>query len=214
MEIQLENIGKRYIHNWIFRNINVDFEGPVHYGILGNNGSGKTTLLKILSGILSPTEGKVKWQLSGQDISDSLPRKISWASPHLELIEEFNLRETLTFHAKFKSWVGNHNTDSLIDLSELRKSIDKPLKYFSSGMKQRVKLILAVMSDVELIILDEPCTNLDEHSIAWYRNLVNQYAAERLLIIGSNDPENECFSCREFFTLEKTFKPVSPKNNF
>lgn len=211
MEIKLENIGKRYIHNWIFRNISTNFDSPVHYGILGNNGSGKTTLLKIISGILSPTAGKMKWQINGKDISDSLPQKISWASPHLELIEEFNLRETLTFHEKFKTWVGNHTVDSLIDISGLRKSSDKPLKYFSSGMKQRVKLIQAVMSDVELTILDEPCTNLDEHSITWYQNLINQYAPERLVIIGSNDPENECFSCREFFTLDNTTKTLSEK---
>ncbi len=206
MKIRLENVGKRYIYNWIFRKVNAHFDSPVHYGIIGNNGSGKTTLLKIISGILPPTEGKIKWQLNDQDLSDSLPKRIGWASPHLELIEDFNLKEILVFHAKFKSWVGNHNVESLIDLSGLRKSIDKPLKYYSSGMKQRVKLVLAVMSDAELIILDEPCTNLDEHSINWYRNLLNQYAMERLVIIGSNDPDNECFSCREFFTLENTTK--------
>jgi ABC-type multidrug transport system ATPase subunit len=207
MEISLENTGKKYIHNWIFNNLNLDFSAPNHYGILGNNGSGKTTLLKVISGILTPSEGKVRWNYQGTDVSEKISRYIGWASPHLELIDEFTLEEILSFHQKFKPWVANQSLASLIKLSGLRKSLDKPLKYYSSGMKQRVKLLVAVMSDVPLIILDEPCTNLDENSIQWYQDLITEFSSDRLLIIGSNDPENECFSCRTFYTLGKD--PVS-----
>ncbi len=203
MEILLENAGKKYIHNWIFRNLNLDFNSPGHYGILGNNGSGKTTLLKIISGILSPSEGRIKWSYKGLDLSEKISQNIGWASPHLELIDEFTLEETLSFHQKFKPWVADQTLQSLIKLSGLKKSINKPLKYYSSGMKQRVKLLMAVMSNVPLIILDEPCTNLDENSIEWYQNLITEFSSDRMLIIGSNDPANECFSCKEFFTLGK-----------
>ncbi len=203
MEISLENTGKKYIHNWIFKNLNLDFSAPNHYGILGNNGSGKTTLLKVISGILSPTEGKVRWNYKGIDVSEKISHYIGWASPHLELIEEFTLEEILSFHQKFKPWIEDQSIPSLINLSGLRKSLDKPLKYYSSGMKQRVKLMVAVMSDVPLIILDEPCTNLDENSIQWYQNLISDFSSDRLLIIGSNDPESECFSCKSFYTLGK-----------
>ncbi len=203
MEIVLENTGKMYLYNWIFRNLNIDFKSSTHYGILGNNGSGKTTLLKVISGILSPSEGKVKWSHKEKDVSEKISRYIGWASPHLELIDEFTLEETLSFHQKFKPWVANYSLPSLIKLSGLKKSIDKPLKYYSSGMKQRVKILMAVMSDVPLIILDEPCTNLDDNSIQWYRNLITEFSSDRLLIIGSNDPGNECFSCKAFYTLGK-----------
>ena len=203
MEILLENAGKKYIHNWIFRNLNLDFISPVHYGILGNNGSGKTTLMKIISGILPPSEGRVKWNHNRVDVSERISGFIGWASPHLELIDEFTLEETLSFHQKFKPWVENHSISSLIKLSGLKKSSEKPLKYYSSGMKQRVKLLMAVMSDVPLIILDEPCTNFDENSIEWYQNLITEFSSDRLLIVGSNDPASECFSCKNFFTLGK-----------
>ena len=203
MEILLENAGKKYIHNWIFRNLNLDFNSPGHYGILGNNGSGKTTLLKIISGILSPSEGRIKWSYKGLDLSEKISQNIGWASPHLELIDEFTLEETLSFHQKFKPWVTDQTLQSLIKLSGLKKSINKPLKYYSSGMKQRVKLLMAVMSNVPLIILDEPCTNLDENSIEWYQNLITEFSSDRMLIIGSNDPANECFSCKTFYTLGK-----------
>ncbi len=198
MNILLQNIGKKYNYHWIFRQINLELDAPAHWGILGNNGSGKTTLLKILSGYLTPSEGDITWRLKNKDISSSVFRFTGIASPHLELIEEFSLRESLLFHSKFRSFIHENNLNSLIKISGLEKSADKPIKYFSSGMKQRVKLLLAVMSDNPLIVLDEPCSNLDERSIEWYKQLIDQYIGDRLLVIGSNDKETECFSCSRF----------------
>jgi ABC-2 type transport system ATP-binding protein len=201
MQIILENTGKKYMHQWIFRDLNADFKSPGHYGILGNNGKGKSTLLKIISGILSPSQGKIRWQNQGADISASVFRYLSMASPHLETIEEFSIKESLLFHQKFKPFLPGHDSDSLIELSGLSRSADKPIKYFSSGMKQRVKLTLAVMSNVPIILLDEPCTNLDNNSVKWYQELIRSYAGNRLFIIASNNKETECFSCNEFLEL-------------
>ena len=201
MKIVLDNIGKRYIHQWIFRNVSMEFDPALHYGILGNNGSGKSTLLKIISGFLHPTEGSVSWHSESRVSADEIFRYIGIASPHLELIEDFSLHETLLFHQKFRQWLPGHDVKSIIQLSGLSKSKDKPLKYFSSGMKQRVKLLLAVMSQQEVVILDEPCSNLDERSVEWYRNLITDYTSNRLLIIGSNDQPTECFSCSRFLNL-------------
>lgn len=201
MNIILQNIGKKYNYHWIFRQISYEWKSPLHLGILGNNGSGKTTLLKVISGFLTPSEGKIKWFLDNKDISDSVFRFTGIASPHLELIEEFSLRESIAFHIKFSGCIENHTPKSLIQISGLEKSADKPIKNFSSGMKQRVKLLLAVMCNNPLIILDEPCSNLDEQSIAWYQQLIEDYSGNRLLIIGSNDKETECFSCKDFINL-------------
>ncbi len=201
MKITLDNTGKKYNYHWIFRNLNQELTGPAHWGILGNNGSGKSTLLKILSGYLSPSEGTIRWN-SGKEISSSdIFRYTGIASPHLELIEEFSLLEILTFHNKFRSFIGNNTVDSVAELTGLANSADKPLRYYSSGMKQRVKLVLALMSNNPLVILDEPCSNLDAQSIAWYQQLVKDHAGDRLLIVGSNDKETECFSCRNFINL-------------
>jgi ABC-2 type transport system ATP-binding protein len=201
LNIILQNIGKKYNYHWIFRQISNEWRSPLHLGILGNNGSGKTTLLKVLSGYLTPSEGTISWILDEKNVSDSIFRYTGIASPHLEIIEEFSLRESIVFHSKFKGLIENHTPKSLIQISGLEKSADKPIKFYSSGMKQRVKLLLAVMSNNPLIILDEPCSNLDEQSIAWYQQLIADYAGNRLLIIGSNDKETECFSCKEFIKL-------------
>ncbi len=201
MKIFLDHIGKKYNYHWILRDLNLELNGPAHWGILGNNGSGKSTLLKILSGFLSPSQGTVKWYHEKEIVHADLFRYLSIASPHLDLIEEFSLREILAFHQKFKPFIREKTVDSLVDLSELCKNADKPLKNYSSGMKQRVKLILAVMSNNPLVILDEPCSNLDEQSISWYQQLIKEYAEDRLLVIGSNDRETECFSCKHFINL-------------
>ncbi len=206
MKIILENTGKKYIHSWIFRNINLELAAPGHYGVLGANGSGKTTLLKTLSGFLPASEGTIHWHLQQKDVSENIFRYVSWASPHLELIEEFTFEEVLLFHQKFKPWVGNHSPSSLIELSGLKYNRSKALKYYSSGMKQRVKLLLAVMSNNPLVILDEPCSNLDAASIEWYRKLLEAHMGDRLLLIGSNDKETECFSCNNFIDISD-FKP-------
>jgi ABC-type multidrug transport system ATPase subunit len=201
LKIHLGNIGKKYNYNWIFRNQNWKFDAPTHVGILGNNGSGKSTFLKVLAGFLSPSEGEIRWVLNEKDVSSSIFRYTGIASPHLELIEEFSLKEIIAFQRKFRKFIGDHDAKSIITLSGLGKNADKPLKYFSSGMKQRVKLLLAVLSDNPLVILDEPCSNLDHQSTMWYRQLLEDNMGDRLLIIGSNDKETECFSCTSFIDL-------------
>ncbi len=204
MNIVLEKIGKKFMHKWIIKQLDLEYKTPGQYGILGNNGSGKSTLLKILSGILTPSEGKISWNFNGKDVSSHIYQYLSVASPHLDLIEEFSLDETLSFHQKFKPFLKGHNVDSLFKISGLSNTnYSKPIKYYSSGMKQRVKLILALMSDTPLVLLDEPCSNFDELSHSWYRNLINDFAGERLLIIASNNKDTECFSCKKFLELSQ-----------
>lgn len=202
MNITLQNVGKKFNYQWIFRSINFSFDSPGHYGLLGANGSGKTTLLKIISGFLLPSEGNVSWKQSQSIDAGNIFRYIGIASPHIELIEEFSFREILAFHQKFRNYIENHDVNSLLKLSGLNKSADKPIKYYSSGMKQRVKLILALMCDNSIILLDEPCSNLDLSSVEWYKQMVTSYAGNRIVIIGSNDKETECFSCKEFIQIQ------------
>jgi ABC-type multidrug transport system ATPase subunit len=192
---------RNLITNGFFRNINFSFQSPMHYGLLGSNGSGKTTLLKIISGYLLPSEGTIEWKSKQFIDGKNIFKYVGIASPHIEVIEEFSFREILTFHQKFRNYINNYEVKDLLQLSELKRSADKPIKYYSSGMKQRVKLILAIMSDNEIILLDEPCSNLDKSSIEWYKNLITSYTGERVVIIGSNDKETECFSCKKFLQI-------------
>jgi ABC-2 type transport system ATP-binding protein len=201
LNISLQNTGKKYNFNWIFRNLNLELNAPDQVGILGNNGSGKSTLAKILTGFLAPSEGTITWKLNEQDISTEIFRFTGIASPHLELIDEFSLNEILDFHLKFRKLIAGIDKRSFLDISGLGNNADKPLRHFSSGMKQRVKLLLALLSNNELIVLDEPCSNLDSRSVQWYQQIIREFAGKRLLLIASNDKDTECFSCNKFIDL-------------
>lgn len=187
MQITLQNISKRYRREWIFRKISHTFEAKKSYAILGPNGSGKSTLLRILSGHLSPSKGKINFVQAQKVIdNDLLYQKISYAAPYIELIEEFTLTEAIAFHQNFKPFLANLNSKQLIELLGFQKSHDKQIRFFSSGMKQRLKLVLAICSDTPILLLDEPTTNLDTQGMNWYRSLIEEYAQNRLLIIASN----------------------------
>lgn len=187
MEVSFHKVGKRYRYEWIFRNVEFTFEAGKKYAILGPNGSGKSTLLKILAGHLSPSKGKVDFFFKGKKVDeDTVYKHISYSAPYIELIEEFTLTEAIHFHQKFKPFLNQLTPTDLIGILGFEKSKNKPIRYFSSGMKQRLKLVLSICSDASLLLLDEPTTNLDNQGMEWYRDLVQKYAGDRLLIIASN----------------------------
>jgi len=188
MEIILKDIGKRYLYEWIFKKINVHFQPQHRYAILGNNGSGKSTFLKIIAGHLSPSKGTIEHHYGKQAIDkEKLYQQISFAAPYIDLIEEFTLLEAIRFHQRFKNFRKNLTPDEFLQLIQLSDAKNKEIRFFSSGMKQRLKLGLAICSDTSLLLLDEPTSNLDEASIAWYQAFLNQFTDNRLVIIASNE---------------------------
>jgi ABC-type multidrug transport system ATPase subunit len=187
MGIELLNVAKRYRFEWIFRNINYKFHSESSYAISGPNGAGKSTFLKILSGHLSPSKGKIVFSKNGNPIEQDLVyRQVSYAAPYIDLIEELTLIEAIEFHKKFKPFLNNLQTKDVEELLHFSKSSHKEVKYFSSGMKQRLKLVLAICSDTDILLLDEPTTNLDKQGINWYLDLINKFRKDRLVIIASN----------------------------
>src|SRR6476659_8210823 len=187
MKIILEQISRRFNREWIFKNIDYSFETGNSYAILGINGSGKSTLLQVIAGSLSPSSGQLIYKSDEKEIPvEQIFKNLSIAAPYLELIEEFTLIETLDFHFQFKARLNNLNNDQLIKLLNMESSAKKQLKYFSSGMKQRVKLVVALCSDTPILLLDEPTSNLDEQGINWYKELIAQFTNHRLVIICSN----------------------------
>ncbi len=196
MKITLQNIGRRFNRDWIFRNIDYTFTSGETYAILGPNGSGKSTLLQVLNGSLSPSIGSISYALDDKLIeAEDIFKQLSLAAPYLELIEEFSLDEMTDFHFKFKPYLQGMDKESLIALLNLDGSKNKLIKYFSSGMKQRLKLALAFCSDTPMLMLDEPTSNLDTQGVDWYLNLVEKFALNRLTIICSNQ-EHEYSFCK------------------
>jgi len=195
--ILLNNIGRRFNRDWIFRGVNHTFTIGNSYAILGPNGSGKSTLLQVLNGSLSPSEGKISYTFEGREAPvETIFQQLSLAAPYLELIEEFTLSEMIRFHFKFKTCKPGMDTDAIVELLGMPAHRNKLIKYFSSGMKQRLKLALAFCSDTPILMLDEPTSNLDTQGVDWYLSLVEQYAKNRLTIICSNQ-EHEYSFCVE-----------------
>jgi ABC-type multidrug transport system ATPase subunit len=198
MKITLIDAGKRFNRDWIFRHLHYEFHTGCHYAITGPNGSGKSTLLQSIAGAIAISEGSIQYATSGASAPagaglvpaaippDEAYRYLSLAAPYLSPIEEMTVTEFLDFHKVFKPFLPRLTSADIIRTVGLERAAHKQIRFYSSGMKQRVRLAQALFSDTPVILLDEPCTNLDADGIALYRGLIRQYAAGRLLVVSSN----------------------------
>ena len=201
MRIILSDTGKRFNRDWIFRHLDYEFLPGHSYAITGTNGSGKSTLLQVLAGSMAISEGKLEWKTGSQDIdADNIFKSLAIVAPYLELIEEMTAAEFLQFHHQFKRLLPDISITEIIALIGLEKSATKQIRYYSSGMKQRLKLAQAIFSDVPLLLLDEPCTNLDTSGYDLYHNLISTYAKGKTVIVSSNDV-NEYSFCEEVISI-------------
>lgn len=189
MEILLTNIGRRFNQEWIFKDLTYSFVQGQAYAVLGPNGSGKSTLLQVVAGSLAPSKGNLKYRQNEKEIPvENIYQHLSLATPYLELIEEFTLQECLDFHYRFKGLFPGIEKKEILPLLELEKAANKEIRYFSSGMKQRVKLLFALCSDSPIVLLDEPTTNLDQAGIQWYFNMIKRFTSDKVLLVCSNQP--------------------------
>jgi ABC-type multidrug transport system ATPase subunit len=199
MKISLQDVGKRYNREWIFRHFSFEFSPTGSYAITGANGSGKSTLLQVIAGATMHSEGKLVYEKSDGSITTEPYPYLSVAAPYLELIEEMTATELLQFHGGFKKFTAT--IDEILHAVKLEKAAQKQIRYFSSGMKQRLKLAQAFFSQSQVLFLDEPTTNLDSEGTALYQNLVQDHLGNRLLIVSSNVPEEYSF-CEEVISIE------------
>jgi len=205
--IVLENIAKRYAREWIFRGVNIELQANQAYVILGSNGSGKSTLLQVISSYLTPSKGSVKYYAQNQEIVvEQLYKYFSIATPYLELPEEFTLLEVIDFHRKLKPFYNEMSNTEVISLMGLEHAKNKALSNYSSGMKQRVKLGLAILSKTDLLLIDEPSSNLDAQAIKWFQDLISDYRKDRIIVICSNHIEAEYSFCSHEIVMED-YKP-------
>jgi ABC-type multidrug transport system ATPase subunit len=199
MQITLNNIGKRFNREWIFRNLSYDFIAQKKYAITGSNGSGKSTLLQVIAGSLTFNEGAIIFNNGQQPTPDEQYfQHISIAAPYLELIEEMTANELLDFHSAFKPLT--ISKQQALQIVNLEKAADKQIRYYSSGMKQRLKLAQAFFSNTPVLLLDEPTTNLDAEGIELYQMLIQNYTKGKLVIISSNDKAEYGF-CEEVIAI-------------
>ena len=207
MRIKLSNAGKRFNREWIFRNADLEFNSSSSYAITGPNGSGKSTILQCIGDMLQLSEGKIEYEDKGtrhkgqgttgstsQLKDEDVYKQISFCAPYLDVIEEMTLIEFLQFHNQFKSFIHNFSIEQIIEEIGLQSAAIKQIRFYSSGMKQRVKLAQAFFSDTSIVLLDEPCSNLDAKGIELYQSLIEKYCKERVVIVCSNDEVEYSFT--------------------
>jgi len=201
MKIKLSNAGKRFNREWIFRNANLEFISGSGYAVTGHNGSGKSTLLQCLGGMLQLSEGTIE-HFNGNALISPEETYIctSFCAPYLDVIEEMTLVEFLQFHNKFKDLIQGTSINAVIEQVGLKGSGHKQIRYYSSGMKQRVKLAQAIFFDTPVVLLDEPCSNLDTKGIELYHSLIENYCNQRLVVVCSNDPVEYGF-CQQVIAI-------------
>jgi ABC-type multidrug transport system ATPase subunit len=194
--ISLHNIGKKFNREWIFRDLNYEIDPGERLVILGGNGSGKSTLLQVISGFITPNKGEVIYELDGKKLDpEKIKDHISFASPYLQLVEDFTLPEMIAHAGKFKRFLDQRSSHEIIDIIQLSSSRNKLIRQFSSGMKQRLKLGLALLADTQIVLLDEPVSNLDREAIKWFGEMIKRYAGQRTVIVCSNAITEEYFFC-------------------
>ena len=208
MQVELSEIGKRFGRNWVFKNVNWKFNSGDCCSITGPNGSGKSTILKIISGFGLPDKGIVHYHLHNRLINSSdVYKEISIVAPYLFLIDSYTIYEQLMFQEKFKPYVRGMDSKEVLQVLDMDTVSDKCIRDCSTGMKQRIKLALAILSSSSLLLLDEPASNLDEQGVRWYHELLKNYRNDRTLLICTNNPTLDGMQFDDNLTIDR-FKPA------
>jgi heme exporter protein A len=188
-----DNIAKLYNRKVIFEKISFSFNEGISFAITGKNGSGKSTLVKILCGVLSPSKGKVEFTVDGTVVPypDYYPH-IGLVSPYLNMYEEFSAEENLAFIAKVRGLGTDWNSRAEMLLNEfgIYEHRKKEAKFYSSGMKQRLKYCAALLHEPSILVLDEPTSNLDQYGTEAVRKFMTLQKEKGILLFATNDRED------------------------
>jgi ABC-type multidrug transport system ATPase subunit len=189
LQLQINNIGKRYQKQWLFRNINLELKLGDNLSVTGHNGSGKSTFIQVVYGLVQASEGEVL--LNGN--SNYKPHEVfALSAPYLELPMEFNLIEIHDLYQRTQKM--NANLDEFLAFSDFSKiQAQRAVKLFSSGMQQRLKTALCLSSNSPVLLLDEPLSNMDTKGEDWYKNCLNDIN-NKIVIIAGNNPIEYAFT--------------------
>lgn len=202
--VDLSSVKKYFGRRLIFNNLTFKMDKPGVYGISGPNGSGKSTLVKIIAGIIGSSEGKLTHSFNGKEIiSEKLHDYIGFVAPYLVLYEEFTAWENLEHFAKIRGIIlDTKRVNYLLEKFLIYNRKDDLVKTYSSGMKQRLKFIFALMHSPSLLILDEPTSNLDEEGKNSVYGIIKEEGEKNIVIVASNENQDLSF-CSEIIDLNK-----------
>jgi ABC-type multidrug transport system ATPase subunit len=189
IEIKAEAIEKRFNRTQLFKNINIQLKNGDSFYITGPNGSGKSTLLQILASIQRPTSGKIIYTVNNSTLSNDLYKNyLGFTGPQVNPYDMLTAVENIKFMSSES--VDDNKISLYLEKFNLYRHRDKAVKYYSSGMKQRLKLIHALIRDPEILMLDEPCSNLDHTGRDILYQTISEIKANKILIIATNESED------------------------
>jgi heme exporter protein A len=203
--IRSENIKKTFNRRIVFDKVNFEISSKDGLGIIGKNGSGKTTLIKVIAGLFEPSAGKIKYYLKEKQVaSDEIFKHIGYVAPYLNLYDEFTALENLIIFDKIRNLKNPPELyKKILEKVNLLERKDDYLRTFSSGMKQRLKFAFAIIGNPDILILDEPSTNLDPEGIKMMNIIIQEYRFdEKMVIIATNDAEDLTY-CNYLIDLNK-----------
>lgn len=174
--IETNNLTKKYKDQYALKDCSIKVEKGDIYGIVGKNGAGKSTLLKLISGISLPTSGDIK--IFGQSNLETQRKKMAAIVENPSLFGDLSARENLEYFRIQRGIPDKNKIDQVLNLVDLGDVGKKQVKKFSVGMKQRLALALALMSNPEILILDEPTSGIDPAGIVQIRKLLQKLAKE------------------------------------
>lgn len=193
MKITIEHLNKNFNNVKVLQDIHWIIESKKTGVILGSNGSGKSTLMQIIAGKMLFNSGNIVYELNHQTISsDDIWQHISYTAPYIDIIDEFTALELLQFHFKFKQLQGFEQVSHLLQYLSLPEK--KHIKYFSSGMKMKLKLAMSFYAKSDILLLDEPCSHFDVHNKNWYKNEIEKIQGSKTILIASNDKDEYDFN--------------------
>lgn len=193
--------------NYIIKDFSHSFESGFIYGIAGRNGAGKSTLMKMLSGLISPTKGDINIVINGTQFSpDELKGEYGFSAPYLDIYEEFSPNELVKIYSDFRSQKYDLNRfQELLEIYDLATKSELPIQSYSSGMKQRVKLILSLLFENKILFWDEPGSNLDQKGIDINLELIKEKNRSGTLCILASNDSRELDICDKIIDIDEIF---------
>jgi heme exporter protein A len=200
--LRAENLTKKFNRKVIFENINFELSQGSSTAITGRNGSGKSTLIKIIANLLSSSSGTLNISENSELVKkENFYRYIGFVSPYLNLYDEFTGKENLEIVADIRN-IGHDNIDNVLKRVGLFDRRNDLLKIYSSGMKQRLKIAFSILHNPQILLLDEPTSNLDTDGVGIVDDIAGEYKKDRILIIATNDAHEKSL-CESEINLNK-----------
>ena len=189
MKVEIQNLTKRFGQKTAVDDVSLTLTSGV-WGLIGANGAGKTTLMRMLAGILTPTSGRVL--CDGADtraMGEAWRDMLGYLPQHFGFYPEFTVADYLDYMAALKGLekkFAREKIEELCEILSLTRVYRNKIKKLSGGTQRRVGIAQAMLNDPEVLILDEPTSGLDPGERVRFRNLLSEFARDRIVLISTH----------------------------